>query len=131
MIVEDEPSIRDILVELFDVAGNTVMAPRSLADALDLLRRQPFDFILTDLRLDGKRDGGLQVMALAGLASPDAPLLALTAYQDEANRRAAERLGARHMLEKPADLHAISRLAHQAGVNTAFGPGRSDPSEAE
>ena len=120
LVVEDEQSIRDVLVELFDVDGNAVVGAEMLPDALDRLRAQRFDLIVTDLRLGGKRDGGLQVMALAGMLSPDATVLVLTAYPDDSNRQASIRLGALHFLEKPVDLATIAQYAATAGVRTAF-----------
>ena len=120
LIVEDEQSIRDILVELFEVDGNAVTSAELLPDALETLRTQRFDLVITDLRLGGKRDGGLQVMALAGMLSPDATVLVLTAYPDDSNRQASLRLGALHFLEKPVDLATIAQHAAEAGVRTAF-----------
>ena len=122
LIVEDEGSIRDVLVELFDVEGNDVTSAALLPEALELLRTRRFDLIVTDLRLGGKRDGGLQVMALAGMLSPDATVLVLTAYPDDSNRQASLRLGALHFLEKPVDLATISAHAATAGVRTALAP---------
>ena len=120
LVVEDEQSIRDVLVELFDVDGNVVIGAEFLPDALERLRAQRFDLIITDLRLGGKRDGGLQVMALAGMLSPDATVVVLTAYPDDSNRQASIRLGALHFLEKPVDLATIAQHAATAGVRTAF-----------
>ena len=120
LVVEDEQSIRDILVELFEVDGNAVTSAELLPEALDKLRTQRFDLIVTDLRLGGKRDGGLQVMALAGMLSPDAMVLVLTAYPDDSNRQASFRLGALHFLEKPVDLATIANHAATVGVRTAF-----------
>lgn len=120
LVVEDEQSIRDVLVELFEVEGNTVTSAELLPEALDKLRTQRFDLIVTDLRLGGKRDGGLQVMALAGMLSPDAMVLVLTAYPDDSNRQASFRLGALHFLEKPVDLATIANYASSVGVRTAF-----------
>ncbi|WP_411282336.1 response regulator [Gemmatimonas sp.] len=122
LIVEDEQSIRDILVELFEVEGNSVSSAELLPEALERLRTQRFDLIVTDLRLGGKRDGGLQVMALAGMLSPDAMVLVLTAYPDDSNRQASFRLGALHFLEKPVDLATIAQHAAIAGVRSAFAP---------
>jgi CheY-like chemotaxis protein len=122
LVVEDEQSIRDILTELFEVEGNVVTAAEFLPDALEQLRTQRFDLIVTDLRLGGKRDGGLQVMALAGMLSPDATVLVLTAYPDDSNRQASFRLGALHFIEKPVDLSTIAQLAVNAGVRSAFTP---------
>ncbi len=121
LVVEDEQSIRDILVELFEVEGNHITAVESLPEALEVLKTQSFDFIVTDLRLGGKRDGGLQVMAMAGMVCDGATVLVLTAYPDDSNRQASSRLGALHFLEKPADLHTIATLANEVGVGTAFG----------
>jgi CheY-like chemotaxis protein len=120
LIVEDESSIRDILVELFEVEGNTVTSAALLPEALEILRTRRFDLVVTDMRLGGKRDGGLQVMALAGMLSPDAMTLVLTAYPDDSYRQASFRLGAVHFLEKPVDLATIALRAGEAGVRTAL-----------
>ena len=120
LLVEDDQSIRDILVELFDVGGTDVTAVATLDDAKHALGRRTYDLIVTDLNLAGKRDGGLQVMAAAGLLSTDAPIIVLTAFPDEANRSASHRLGATYFLEKPADLAAIATLATRHGVRTAM-----------
>lgn len=129
LVVEDEQSIRDILVELFEVEGNALVAVETLPEALEALRTRAFDLIVTDLRLGGKRDGGLQVMAMAGMVSFNATVIVLTAYPDDANRQAANRLGALHFLEKPVDLHTIASLASEAGVGTAFGESTSGSGE--
>ena len=120
LIVEDELCIRDILAELFEVEGNQVATAATLDDAKAALARRPYDLIVTDLRLVQKRDGGLQVMAAAGLLSDQATIIALTAFPDDDNRAAAFRLGATHFLEKPVDLSVIASLAAQHGVRTAF-----------
>lgn len=122
LIVEDEQCIRDVLVELFDVSGSTVLSADSLERAKSLLACDSFELIVTDIRLGGRREGGLQVMASAGVLSPEAVVIALTAYPDEDNRLAAVRLGATHFLEKPVSLHSIAQLAGLAGVPTALTP---------
>jgi DNA-binding NtrC family response regulator len=125
LIVEDEESIRDALVELLDDGRNDVHAAASLSDALTYLSRSRFDLIITDIRLGGNWDGGLQVMGAAGMLSPDAPVVALTAYPDDANRFAARRLGALYFLEKPADLLTLASLASRHGIGTTLGTGAS------
>lgn len=121
LIVEDEISIRESLVDLFASADVTVVAAATLADAkAALFADQPIDLIVTDLRLGGNRDGGLQVLAAAGLVHQTTPVIVLTAYPDDDNRHAAERLSATYFLEKPVDLDVISRLARSHGVTTAL-----------
>ena len=122
LLVEDEQSIRDILAELFDMVGTATTSAATLDEAKTALAAQEFDLVVTDLRLGGKRDGGLQVMAASGLLSPEATVIVLTAYPDEDNRHASLRLGATHFLEKPVDLHVLASLAADAGVATAMRP---------
>lgn len=122
LVVEDEQCIRDILFELFDVQGVCVHAAASLDEAKALLGQRAVELIVTDIRLGGRRDGGLQVMAAAGLLSPDAPIIALTAFPDDGNRQACLRLGATHFLEKPVSLETLAQLAASVGVATAMIP---------
>lgn len=130
LIVEDEQSIRDVLVELFDVEGTRVESAATLLEAKEMLARGSFDLIVTDIRLGGNRDGGLQVMAAAGVLSPDATVIALTAYPDDGNRHASIRLGATHFLEKPVSLETLAELASRVGVPTAISPMRASTSPA-
>ena len=122
LIVEDEQCIRDVLVELFETDGVRVSSAGTLAEAKLMLGHHLFDLIVTDIRLGGRRDGGLQVMAAAGFLSPEATVIALTAYPDDDNRNASLRLGATHFLEKPIALERIAELAARAGVATAMMP---------
>ena len=122
LIVEDEQNIRDILAELFDVDDTDTTTAATLEQAKAALTSHRFDLILTDLRLGGDRDGGLQVMAAGGLLSPDATVVVLTAFPDDDHRHASARLGATHFLEKPVSLQTIASLAADAGVATAMHP---------
>ena len=122
LIVEDEQCIRDVLVELFDVEGSVVESAATLEDATRALGSREYDLIVTDIRLGGRRDGGLQLMAAAGVLSPNATVIALTAFPDDDNRHASLRLGATHFLEKPIALERIAELAATAGVPSAMSP---------
>ena len=123
LIIEDEISIRESLVELFASDEVSVVTAATLADAKTALFSQlPIDLIVTDLRLGGNRDGGLQILAAAGLVHQRTPVIVLTAYPDEDNRHAAERLNAAYFLEKPVDLSVISKLARDHGVSSALSP---------
>ena len=122
LLVEDEHSIRDTLTELFEVEGTEPVAAATLGEAKAALARRSYDLIVTDIRLGGKRDGGLQVMAASGLLSPDATVIVLSAFPDDDNRQASLRLGATHFLEKPVDLTTLAALAARAGVRSALFP---------
>jgi DNA-binding NtrC family response regulator len=123
LIVEDEISIRESLADLFASPEVEVITAATLAEAKEaLFADQPLHLIVTDLRLGGHRDGGLQVLAAAGLVHQHTPVIVLTAYPDDDNRHASDRLNAKYFLEKPVDLNVIAKLANDHGVTTALTP---------
>lgn len=123
LIVEDEISIRESLVDLFASDEVVVVAAATLAEAkAALFGGGALDLIVTDLRLGGHRDGGLQVLAAAGLVHQTTPAIVLTAYPDDDNRHASDRLNATYFLEKPVDLSVIAKLAKDHGVSSALTP---------
>ena len=126
LIVEDEISIRESLVDLFASDDVVVVSAATLAEAKQALFSEPrLDLIITDLRLGGNRDGGLQVLAASGLVHQHTPAIVLTAFPDDDNRDASERLNATYFLEKPVDLAVIARLARDHGVSSALSPADS------
>jgi DNA-binding NtrC family response regulator len=123
LIIEDEISIRESLVDLFTSDDVAAVSAATLAEAKEALFGDlAFDLIITDLRLGGHRDGGLQVLAAAGLVHSRTPVIVLTAYPDDDNRHASERLHATWFLEKPVDLSVIASLARECGVSSALSP---------
>ena len=120
LVVEDEESIRESLVELFESEDVDTVTAATVVDAQRWLGDRAVDLVVTDIRLGAKRDGGLQVMAAAGILAADAPVIVLTAFPDENNRLAAQRLGAAHFLQKPVDLDVIARIATAHGIPTAL-----------
>lgn len=118
LIVEDEETIRESLVDLFDGTA-VVHAAATLEQAVRALHERTFELVVTDLQLGVKRDAGFQVMALGALLSAEATIVVLTAFPDAAARAAAGRLGAAHFLTKPVDLEALARIAADAGIRSA------------
>ena len=118
--MEDEQSIRDSLCELFEVEGARTWVAATLDEAKRALGKRLFDLIVTDIRLGARADAGIHVMAAAGMLSPDAMVIVLTAFPTADNRAASRRLGATYFLEKPADLATIAALAALRGVPTAL-----------
>ena len=98
LVVEDESAIRLALSGLLKKDGYEVAIAASAEAALALLASETFDLVLTDLTLgDGK--SGLDVLA----ASPDAPVVVITAHGSEKVAVAAMKAGAADYIPKPFD----------------------------
>jgi hypothetical protein len=111
LIVDDEKHTREglqqALAESYDV---TVAA--NAEEAFNLLEAQPFDVVLTDLRMPGK--SGLKVIDKA-LALPQRPaVLMMTAYGNIDTAVEAMKRGAVDFLTKPVNIERLEVLIQRA-----------------
>ncbi len=114
LIVDDEKHTREglqqALAEDYDV---TVAA--NADEAFNLLDAQPFDVVLTDLRMPGK--SGLKVIDKA-LALPQRPaVLMMTAYGNVESAVEAMKRGAVDFLTKPVNIERLEILIQRALKN--------------
>jgi len=111
LIVDDEKHTREglqqALAENYDV---TVAA--NAEEAFNLMEAQPFDVVLTDLRMPGK--SGLKVIDKA-LALPHRPaVLMMTAYGNIETAVEAMKRGAVDFLTKPVNIERLEVLIQRA-----------------
>ena len=78
LLVDDEASIRLTLGALLERAGYQVTSAEGGEQAVQLLERQGFDLLLTDLKMPGI--DGLQLVAAARLRQPDLAVIVLTGH---------------------------------------------------
>ncbi|HTO04206.1 MAG TPA: sigma-54 dependent transcriptional regulator [Opitutus sp.] len=111
LIVDDEKHTREGLQQaLSDTYDVTVAA--NADEAFNLMDLQPFDVILTDLRMPGK--SGLRVIDKA-LALPNGPaVLMMTAYGNIETAVEAMKRGAVDFLTKPVNIERLEVLMQRA-----------------
>ena len=116
LVVEDEPSMRRIVVQGLKEANHTVTAARDGAEALAALESTTFDAVLLDMLLPGV--GGLDILRRLRQQRNHVPVLVLTALDSATDIVAGLDAGADDYLVKPfafdvllARLRAISRRA--------------------
>jgi DNA-binding NtrC family response regulator len=99
--------LRSALEEEFDI-----YTAANASEAAKILKSEPIQLLLTDLRLGG--DSGMQVLDTA-LALPDPPLaLMMTAYGSVDTAVEAMRHGAWHFVTKPLNLDEVEMLLKRA-----------------
>jgi two-component system response regulator AtoC len=111
LIVDDEKHTREGLQQALAETYDVTVA--STADeAFNLLDAQPFDIVLTDLRMPGK--SGLKVIDKA-LALPNRPaVLMMTAYGNIETAVEAMKRGAVDFLTKPVNIERLEVLMQRA-----------------
>jgi CheY-like chemotaxis protein len=76
LVVEDDPVLRDLWVEVFTAAGHDVTAVDSVGEARTRLLARRFDVAVLDLHLGS--ESGLSVAMFAAYANPDCKVIMIT-----------------------------------------------------
>jgi len=121
--VDDDPAIRDLLVEYLGANELRVSALATGAELMTLIARETVDLVVLDVRLQRGEDG-LQIARRLRETSATIPILMLTGRAEEADRVMGLELGADDYLTKPfssrellARIRALLRRAQaQASV---------------
>ncbi len=124
LIVDDEPDIRELLALTLSQLDLQVEEAGDLAEAYRALKRQSYDFCLTDMRLpDGD---GLQLIEHVQANYPDLPIAMITAYGNTDIAVEALKKGAFDFVTKPVQLPRL-----RAMVQTALELSSEKPSELD
>lgn len=112
LVVEDEDSVRSLLLRKLTRAGFTAVGAADGIEALALLREQDFGVVMSDINMP--RLNGLELLQIIREAYPDAVVIMVTAYGDLEHAIAAMRLGASDYVVKPFDLDQLMNAVRQA-----------------
>jgi excisionase family DNA binding protein len=112
LVVDDEPSIRDLLAKTLALAEYEVDLAPDGKTALDRLRIVPYDLLITDLRMPGV--DGLTVIREGRRLRPDIPVIIITGYSTEASAIEAVNLGVSGYLTKPFRVPRVLAAAAKA-----------------
>jgi len=107
LVVDDVPAIRYSIGKTLQRIGGQVSTASDAVEALKLIAEQPFDVVLTDIRLPDLN--GVELLARIRVQSPDTVVILMTGYASLDTAIDAMRLGAYDYLVKPSDNQDIRR----------------------
>ena len=99
LVVDDMEDTTDSLVRSLKNAGHDAIASYSAEQALELLRRNAFDVVVTDMLME-RPDSGLEVLREAKRLDPHVEVILLTAFGEVKTAVDAMKLGAFDYVEK-------------------------------
>ena len=105
LIVDDDRSIGEILKELVSRSGVSVEAFSDGQDAIEFIKRQPVDIVITDLMMP--KVGGLEVLHFAKNTNPDSVVIIITGHASLETAIEAVREGAYDYIKKPFKLQEV------------------------
>jgi DNA-binding response OmpR family regulator len=117
LLVEDDADIRDLLTTLLQIAGFQTTACSTAEAALEELREQPFDLVLTDYMLPHRTGGWLLQQASEEGLLDATPVLVVTAHPNPADVRDYE------IVQKPFDLDdLVGKVRRRLGAEGSKRP---------
>ncbi len=113
LVVDDERDHADGIAEALDKSGVKAIAVYNAEDALEIVRNQQVDVVVTDLKLEGDING-LAILEEAKRTNSHTEIILITAYATIDTCKEAIRRGAYDYLVKPIDIDQLRTLVGQA-----------------
>jgi two-component system response regulator PilR (NtrC family) len=112
LVVDDEPSMREMLGIMLRKEGYDVLLAESRAMAAAVLGRGPVNMVITDVKLpDGD---GIEILRHVKAASAETVVIVMTAFGSTQTAVAALKLGAQDYLIKPFDIDELKIVVRSA-----------------
>ncbi len=112
LVVDDEAAQRELIRGFLERQGYEVLAAAGGEQALEILKREPVELILTDQRMPDF--SGLELLKSARALNPEIYVIVMTAYGNIETAVEAMKAGASEYLTKPLHLeelrHKIERI---------------------
>jgi two-component system response regulator AtoC len=105
LLADDERDFRLSVAEALRMDGHEVVSFGTADEALGALRKDPFDVLLTDLRMPGR--SGMDLLRETADQWPESILIVLTAYGSLESAIEALRIGAHDYMLKPLRIEAL------------------------
>ncbi len=112
LVVDDELSMRDFLKILLEKEGFEVTVTNDAANAIELLEKDNFDLVISDVRMPGM--GGLTLLEKIKGIDSGIPVIMITAYASPENAVQAMKEGAFDYITKPFKVEEIIGIIKSA-----------------
>jgi two-component system, NtrC family, response regulator AtoC len=119
LIVDDEASLCELLVDALGKRGYAVASRDSATDALLALGKEEFDVVVTDLNMRGVN--GIELCERIVADRQDVPVIVLTAFGSLDTAVAAIRAGAYDFISKPVEIDALAIAIDRAANHRRLG----------
>lgn len=112
LIIDDEKGIRDLLSVVFKKEQYSVSTALSAESAIDLMNKDSYDIILTDIKLPGI--SGMELLKRVLKKQPQLPVVMITAYGTIKQAVDALKAGAVDYLVKPFNVEELKIVVTKA-----------------
>jgi two-component system response regulator HydG len=118
LVVDDDDPVRRACCEIATGMGFMVHGAESVPSARSILKHQPIDLMLLDMKLPG--GGGLMLLEETKALHPETAVVVMTAYATVSSAVEAMRIGAADYLTKPFALDDLTAMLGRAAQRRQF-----------
>lgn len=111
LIVDDEPDLADLVAEFLRSAGFNTTSSDSGRRAMEILNHQPFDFVLTDIRM--ANGNGIELIEWISKMQQPRPVVAAISGHTESTLTELLGRGAVDLFRKPSDITSVCRAIRE------------------
>lgn len=116
LVVEDDPNLREAIVDSLMLKGHQVQECANGADAVKVITQSALDVVLTDINMPEM--DGLQLLTYVKKNQPWLPIVLMTAYGDVGQAVKAMQIGANDYLMKPFEVQELLTVLNKYQPNT-------------
>ena len=112
LVVDDEETLRDILVKILDKEGYRIDTAENGEEALEKLRENQYNLMISDVKMP--RLNGFELLKVVRKDYPSMGVIMMTAYGDSFTIKDALLLGADEYITKPFKSFEINLIVERA-----------------
>jgi DNA-binding NtrC family response regulator len=116
LLVDDEKEFLEVMVERMSARDMDVTTAASALEAIKLIENHSYDAVILDLMMPEMN--GLAALKAMREKRPELQIILLTGHGTVEKGIAAMKLGAMDLVEKPADLNALTEKIKKARART-------------
>jgi DNA-binding NtrC family response regulator len=114
LVVDDEEDARELFYTILSGEGYTVTLANNGEAALNLLKGDPYDLVITDIKMPVM--DGLQLLQEIRKTGSKTDVIMVTAYGEVETYLKAMSLGAAEYINKPIRIKELKRIVHKVVI---------------
>jgi CheY-like chemotaxis protein len=111
LVVEDEESLRSLIVSFLSKLGHSSLTAKDGVEALDKIKGNKIDAVITDIKMPNM--DGIILTSEISRQYPELPVMVMTAFEEEYSAGTAISVGAREFIKKPFSLDEFAIRLHK------------------
>ncbi len=114
LVAEDDRNIANLIKEIIKRKGNIALLAKDGDEAYKIFNNVKVDLIITDLKMP--KIDGMTLIKMIREKNNEIPIIIVTGYGSEENRKKAKEYGVKTILQKPCSIMDITKAIENSFI---------------